>query len=269
LSWEKILVRCRTEKVSFNEYHRFNKYRCLDGYKIRGCRRAGAEPAIEAIAGAAADAPDAPARKSRDQAPPDLDHWNMPIEHVYFIEHGLVSVSAKVGGDSSVEVWLIGCEGMTGVPAVLSDHNAPPHRRVVQVGGKALRISIHDFHHALREATSLRDILLRYVHLVLLQATQSGACNANHLFKQRLARWLLTAREALQADEIPLTHLVLGRLLGVRRPSVTECLSVLESEEAIHSARGVIRIVDSRKLESISCDCHRIIRREYERVFSH
>jgi CRP-like cAMP-binding protein len=198
-----------------------------------------------------------------------LHHWNMPMEHVYFIEHGLVSVSAKVGGGSSVEVWLIGCEGMTGVPAILSDHNAPPHRRVVHVGGKALRISIQDFHHALREVSSLRDTLLRYVHVVLLQATQSGACNANHLFKQRLARWLLTAREALQADEIPLTHLVLGRLLGVRRASVTECLSVLESEEAIHSARGVIRIVDSRKLESISCDCHRIIKREYERVFSH
>src|SRR5438132_1592177 len=70
-----------------------------------------------------------------------LHHWHMPMQHVYFIEHGLVSVAAKIDRDTFVEVWLIGSEGCVGVPIALSDDDDPPHRRVVQVGVQAWRIS--------------------------------------------------------------------------------------------------------------------------------
>jgi CRP-like cAMP-binding protein len=167
-----------------------------------------------------------------------LHHSKMPMQHVYFIQKGLVSVSARTTRDQWVEVWLIGVEGMTGIPVVLGDLSEPPLRRIVQVGGRALRIPSEVFRRAVEDSPSLRRTLLKYVQVVMLQTSQSGACNSHHSLKQRLARWLLLARDALEEDQLPLTHNVLARLLGVRRPSVTDCLRVLEQMGAIRNTRA-------------------------------
>lgn len=189
-----------------------------------------------------------------------------PMEDVYFIESGLVSVSTSPERGKSVEAWLIGSEGMTGVPVVLGDDDEPPLQRVVQVGGEACRLSRQDLRSAMEESKDLRRLLLRYVQLVLFQTAQEGACNANHDLKQRLSRWLMQARDGLGQDEIPLTHRTLGRLLGVRRASITDCLGVLEREGVVRARRGAIRTTDIDKLSALSCDCHRVIRREYCRL---
>ncbi len=194
-----------------------------------------------------------------------LHHWLMPVHYVYFIEKGLVSVAAKISSERFVEVWLIGSEGMVGTPIVLGDDDEQPHRRVVQVGGTALLASISDFRSKLRELPQLRTVLYRYVQMILLQTSQSGACNAHHEIRQRLARWLLFTRESLCSDAIPLTQDVLSRLLGVRRATISECLCQFEAEHMVATRRGVILIHDPRKLEETSCDCLRLIMREYQR----
>src|SRR4051794_40983497 len=155
------------------------------------------------------------------------------MKQVYFIERGLVSVTARINRETAVEVWLIGREGMTGVPVVLGGDHAPPHRRVVQVGGSGLRIRTSDLRGAMDESAALRDVLLRYAQVILLQASQVGACNAHHTLEERLSRWLLLAHDGLGEDDLPLTHRVLSRLLGVRRASVTECLGALERAGAL------------------------------------
>jgi CRP-like cAMP-binding protein len=101
---------------------------------------------------------------------------------------------------------------------------------------------------------------------VLAQTSQSGACNAYHGLKQRLARWLLVARSALADDEIPLTHGVLAELLGVRRASVTECLEVLQKEGTISSKRGLVKVESCAELSSLCCNCFRLIEGEYRRL---
>jgi CRP-like cAMP-binding protein len=106
-----------------------------------------------------------------------LHHWNVPMDHVYFVESGLVSVMAKTSDREWGEVWLIGSDGMTGIPIVLGDIH-PPHRRVVQMGGSALHISTQAFRHLLEVSEPLRGILLNYIQVVLLQTSQSGACSA-------------------------------------------------------------------------------------------
>ena len=194
-----------------------------------------------------------------------LHHWKMPMEHVYFIERGLVSVSAKINNDQSVEVWLIGSEGMTGIPVVLSDDAQPPHRRVVQVGGSALKIAAPKFRRLLEQLPELNEILLKYIQTVLVQTSQSGACNLQHPLSSG-ARWLLLAHDGLQSERLPLTHQVLSRLLGVRRASVSECLPSLHDQGAIELARGSIRITKASQLEGSSCGCHRLIRSEYQRL---
>lgn len=188
------------------------------------------------------------------------------MQDAYFIERGLVSVSAHSGPGSTVEVWLIGSEGMTGAPVVLGDDDRPPLQRVVQVGGEAYRISRGSLRAALRESEQLRALLLRYVQVVLLQAAQESACNSTHDLKQRLSRWLLLALDGLGSEKIALTHRTLARLLGVRRASVTACLGKLAEEGAISTTRGAIEAKDRAKLSASACDCYGLIRGEYRRL---
>lgn len=195
-----------------------------------------------------------------------LHHWRLPMEHIYFVSSGLVSVYAKVDEMRFVEAWFIGSEGMVGAPLVLTpDAASPPHRRVVQVAGSALRISSTHFLAAIKDLPVLREVILRYISLVLFQTSQCGACNSLHPVKQRLARWLLMGMSALNADELPLTHAVLGQLLGVRRASVSECLEVLETQGMIQNTRAAIKIVDKALLEQTVCSCFGLIQREYDR----
>lgn len=194
-----------------------------------------------------------------------LHHFKLPMEHVYFLESGLVSVAAKIGSEKFVEVWLTGYEGMVGAPIVLTGDMETSHRRTVRVAGDAWRIKAADFLELVTEVPVLRTLIHRYLAVVLMQTSQSGACNSSHGLMERLARWLLLARRALDADEIPLTHGVLAQLLGVRRASITDCLRVLQQRGLIATNRGTIRIVDLDGLSAACCDCFRLIDREYDR----
>ena len=195
-----------------------------------------------------------------------IHHSGTPMESIYFIESGLVVVSAKASPTKWVEVWLIGSEGMTGLPVLLGDTDDPPFRRVVQVGGSAYRISRADFQNVVENAPSLQATLLKYTQFVLLQISQSAICEAHHSLKQRLCRWLLLAHDALDGDDIPLTHQMLARLLGVRRASITECLRALEDKGALENTRALICVRDQGRLESLACGCHALIKNEYRRL---
>lgn len=195
-----------------------------------------------------------------------LHHAKAPIEHLYFVEEGLVSVIADTGGGSDAEVWLVGCEGLVGTPALLGATRSN-HRRVVQASGSALRMSSADLHRAMDEVPLFRDLLLRYVNTVLLQTSQSGACNAAHSVKQRLARWLLLADDRHSGLELPVTHNMLARILGIRRASVTECLNVLATEGLLQNTRGIVSVADRPGLQAASCTCYGIIQREQDRLF--
>ena len=108
-----------------------------------------------------------------------LHHARMPIEHLYFIEEGLVSVVAKADERKSVEVWLIGHEGVAGLPLIVG-RQFSLHRRFILIGGSALRIAADDIGKALHEINSLRILLFRYLYAVLMQTSQSSACNLCH-----------------------------------------------------------------------------------------
>jgi CRP-like cAMP-binding protein len=194
-----------------------------------------------------------------------LHDYLVPMEHVYFVESGLVSVAAKVGDDRFVEVWLIGSEGLAGAPVVLGAGTRPLHRRMVQVAGQALRTSAPEFRQALEDLPAFRKVLHGYLNVVLSQTSQSGACNSTHSLKYRLARWLLVARFCLEGDDIPLTHGVLAQLLGVRRASVTDCLEQFERLGLINAQRGKITVCRPDDLKKTCCECFHMIDQEYER----
>jgi CRP-like cAMP-binding protein len=188
-----------------------------------------------------------------------LQHAGVPIEHLYFIEDGLVSVLANADERNAVEVWLIGREGAVGSAALL-DARTSPLRYFVQIGGSAFRIGIEDLHRAMAEMPRLRAILYGHLHASLIQTSQSAACSLSHPLLQRMARWLLTAQDRSDRDEIPITQDLLARSLGVRRATVTDAIKPLERKGIFARERGLIRILDRKRLEEIACRCYRLMR---------
>lgn len=193
-----------------------------------------------------------------------LHHFGAPMQHVWFVETGLIAVTARVSAEMAVEVWLVGDEGMTGLPVILGGADAPPHRRIVLVEGRALCIRTEDLNRALQQQERLRELMLLYAQLVLLQTSQAGACNGFHPLPQRLARWLLSAQDRLRSDTVAVTHDVLARMLGVRRASVTETVACLAASGALEQGRGQIRICRDT-LEPKACECRQIMRAGYDR----
>ncbi|HEX2054778.1 MAG TPA: Crp/Fnr family transcriptional regulator [Actinomycetota bacterium] len=190
---------------------------------------------------------------------------NWPIGHVYFVESGLVSVVAGTNGHGLVEVAPIGCEGMVGLPVVLEAETSP-HRAMVQVAGRALRMSADDLRQAIGEIGALRTLLLRYGQALMVQAAQGVACNGRHAINGRLARWLLQAHDREADDRIPLTHELISQMLGVRRAGVTTALGALEATGVIDASRGCITVLDRAGLERASCECYGIVRAEFDKL---
>jgi CRP-like cAMP-binding protein len=156
--------------------------------------------------------------------------------------------------------------GMIGAPVVLGTAHAPI-RGVMEISGEALRLSASRLRVLMTRSSPLRRLLLRYIQATTVQNSQLVLCNARHDTDQRVARWLLLARDRLDGDKIPITHDILSRCLGVRRASVTEALARLKAADAVRAERGYIVITSRHRLEDLTCGCYRIISGEYKGLF--
>jgi CRP-like cAMP-binding protein len=173
-----------------------------------------------------------------------------PIGQAYFVEEGLVSLVADTR-EGRIEVGLTGREGFVGVPIALGAETTP-HTAIVQAGGEALRIAAGALEEALDGSAGLRRVLGRYVQSLLVQVGQTVYANADLTVEARLARWILMTHDRLEQDELPLTHEVLSKMLGVRRPTVTTATHLLEGAGMIRARRGRITVVDREKLEDLA-----------------
>ena len=194
-----------------------------------------------------------------------LQHAGLPIEHVYFLEEGLVSVLAKVDERNAVEVGLIGRDGAVGSIVVLGANRAA-FSHFVQIGGSALKVGVDDLAWALPALPRLREALHLSLHRALTQSAQVAACSLGHSFEQRLASWLLMAHDRCDMDHLPITQDLLARSLGVRRPTVSEAFKQLAQRGVFAKARGRIRILDRAGLERIACRCYRAMCRQRDAV---
>jgi CRP-like cAMP-binding protein len=195
-----------------------------------------------------------------------LEIRNRRIEHVYFLESGFASVVANGREDRSIEVGLIGREGMTGL-AVLMGTDRTPYDTYIQLGGKGWRMKVDNFSRALKQSPTLHGLLLQFAHAFIVQAAYTALANARSKLEERLARWLLMAHDRANGDEIPLTHEFLALMLGVRRPGVTLALSILVRQGLIRTSRGFIFITDRRGLEKSSNGAYGVPEAEFQRLF--
>ncbi|MBA3779959.1 MAG: Crp/Fnr family transcriptional regulator [Chloroflexi bacterium] len=187
-----------------------------------------------------------------------------PLRHVYFPGSGLLSVVAAAEDGSEVEVSTIGREGVFGAHLALGD-DVVPMRVVCQVPSVCLRLPSRVVVDEIDAGGELIPSMYAYIGVCMVEMAQSVACNRLHTADVRLARWLLTARDRLESDELPLTHEYLAIMLGVHRPRVTVAAGALQAAGLIQYRRGHIRITNGAALEEAACECYGIIRRAYER----
>ncbi|MBZ9936946.1 Crp/Fnr family transcriptional regulator [Mesorhizobium sp. BR1-1-16] len=188
-----------------------------------------------------------------------------PIEHVYFVERGVVSMVNEPEDGDIVEFATIGPEGMAGFPVLLNTPSVP-NRAMVQIPGEALRMRVRDFQRALPHSPVLNRLLLRYLMALLNQVAQGASCNRLHEVSARCARWLLQTHDRVEGDTFPLTQEFLAQMLGVHRPSVSVAAAALQTGGLIQYGRGSITITDRKGLEAASCNCYELIKGEYDRL---
>lgn len=182
-----------------------------------------------------------------------------PMKDVYFVEEGLVSLTADTRDNGMVEVGMTGRDGLVGTPVLLNPDVIAVHRAMVQVAGSAFHMQAAVLREVIDQVATLRDRCLRYVQMVMIQTSQSAACNARHELPERLARWLLMIRDRTESDELPLTQEFLSAMLGVRRAGVSVVVSALQSQGLIQQARGRLILLDRAGLEGEACSCYRMI----------
>lgn len=186
-----------------------------------------------------------------------LYEQNAPIEAVYFVEEGVISVLTAMANGAMGEVGMIGAEGMAGAPMLLGAGTSAQHV-MVQIPGAALRIPAAPCRAAFGQQPAFHAVVLQFVDGFLNLGAQTAACNLHHSAEQRLARWLLMAWARSRAEIMPMTHEFLSAMLGVRRTGVTAIASRLQRAGVLDYHRGRVRIIDHAGLEAAACECYRI-----------
>ena len=188
-----------------------------------------------------------------------------PVTHVYFPTRGTVSLISSFEDGDTVEVGMVGNEGMFGVSVFLGSVTTPLWAQV-QLPGKGLRMRADVLRGEFRKGGQLQDLLLRYTQAFITQIAQTAACYRAHKLEGRLAKWLLMCADRSQSEELSLTHEFIATMLGTRRPGVTETACQLKETGLINYKRGSVKIVDRAGLEAVSCECYPLVKKEFTRI---
>ena len=187
-----------------------------------------------------------------------LEEPGAKLEFAYFPNRGLITLVVVTRAGKTVEVGMVGNEGLIGTPAVLG-FSRSPHRSAVQIAGDGLRLRVDALCNLLPLMPQLQLLSSRHAVIQSMQAAQSAACNRLHRIEQRLARWLLIMQD--RADNRPLfvTHDSLASMLGTDRPSVSLAANDLQRKGAIGYTRGVVHILSREKIEEAACECYGVM----------
>lgn len=190
------------------------------------------------------------------------------LRDVHFPFAGFISLIMPVDHASSLEVGLVGSEGMFGTSLLLGV-DVSPVRAVVQGAGCALRMDAVRFRRELEHSQALRSEVGRYVCVQMAQLAQTSACTRFHVVEARLARWLLMTQDRARSSAFHITHEALAVMLGVRRVGITKAAMALQKRLLIQYVRGDVIVLDRQGLKAASCGCYQADRRSYDRLLRH
>jgi CRP-like cAMP-binding protein len=193
-----------------------------------------------------------------------LETAGAPIPFVYFLETGLGSVVCELPGPGSIEIGMIGFEGMSGLSLVEHDAQSP-FDTFMQVPGTGHRIESARLVEALRESPEIRRLFLLYARSFSIQVASTAMANGKSKLEARLARWLLMVADRV-GKTFNVTHEFLALMLAVRRSGVTLAMQLLEGRGLIRSTRGTVTIIDRSALIEHADGAYGLAEREYERL---
>ena len=183
------------------------------------------------------------------------------ILYVYFPVNGLMSLLSTTATGSTVEVAMVGNEGIVGLPVILKNRMIP-YEVAVQTETEAFRIRAEDLQHEFDKGEALHELILRYLNVLIAEISQSALCHRFHTVEKALGRWLLMAQDRLNTESLNLTQESISHALGVPRTGVTMAAGALQRAGLIRYSRGKIMIVDPQGLEKQSCECFRIVHKQ-------
>lgn len=192
-----------------------------------------------------------------------LYETNQAIRHVYFPLDCVVSLLSSETNRSTLEVGVVGNEGMAGLGAFLGIKTSR-YRAIVQGEGTALRMEATALRRHAAENPSLQVLLKLYTHALLVHISLTTVCNQFHPTEARLARWLLAMRDRLGKNEFQMTQEFLSNMLGIRREMVNKAATALAKRGLIAYLRGVLTILDGAELEAVSCECYEEMKAELD-----
>jgi CRP-like cAMP-binding protein len=187
------------------------------------------------------------------------------VDTIYFPDDCVISLMTLMESGAAIESAAIGREGALGLMAAVSPRQSLT-RAIVQVPGRARRITAAQLHRAWEQSAQIRDLIDRHNEALFAHATQSVACNALHSVEARFCRWLLSCHDRIDTSTVSLTQEFLADMLGVQRTTVTVVARALQAAGLIRYRRGVVDILDRAGLEAIACECYRAVRRNYQRL---
>jgi len=189
------------------------------------------------------------------------------IKHVYFPNDSIISLLSAMSERSTLEVGMVGNEGMAGL-SVFAGVNKSSTRAIVQGSGSATRMRAAVVWEEANRLGPFHQLLHRYSHSLQSQVSQASACNRFHSVNDRLARWLLMTSDRLGTDEFRLTQDFMSNMLGVRREGVNQAAGALQTAKLIRYSRGMITILNRRRLQVRSCECYSIIKAESDQYLN-
>ena len=179
--------------------------------------------------------------------------------YAYFPTTGVISLLRGFENGAVIEVGIVGHEGVAGIHAFLGEDLDPTHA-IVQCPGKGYRVRDARIRELFLRGGEFQTLLLRFTYALIVQISQTAACNQLHLADQRLARWLLAMADRIEEDVIPLTHEFLAHMLGASRARVSDALRRFRDGGAVECSRNQILIRDRSRLEAWACECYEAVR---------
>jgi CRP-like cAMP-binding protein len=188
-------------------------------------------------------------------------------QHAYFPTTAIVSLHYVTESGASSEIAGVGHEGVVGISLFMGG-NTTPSAAVVQTAGHAYRLDRHLLQQEFDRAGVMQSLMLRYTQALMTQMSQTAVCNRHHSVEQQLCRWLLVTLDRIPSGELVMTQELVASMLGVRREGVTEAAGKLQQAGYIRYRRGHIAVLGRAGLETRTCECYGVVKKEFSRLLS-
>jgi len=186
------------------------------------------------------------------------------MTHAYFPVSGIVSILYVMDNGDSAEIAIIGSEGMVGI-SLLMGGDSTTSRAVVQNAGEAWRLEAAPLRREFARGGVLHKAGLMYTQNLMIQMTQTAACNRHHPLDKQLCRWLLLSLDRLPGAQLTMTLKLISNMLGMDVPGVAAALDSLQEAGIVRHANGVVTVLDRPQLEARVCECYEVVKKAYAR----